>query len=321
MAGDTGRSMDLGARALRWRVSPLLMGVVNVTPDSFSDGGRWLEPQAAVDRALQLVEDGADLVDVGGESTRPGAAPVPADLELGRVVPVLRALRRQCPVPISIDTTKSEVARAALDLGCDLVNDVSGLRFDPGMLPLLARERCGVVLMHMQGEPRTMQQAPHYEDVVSEVAEWLGDRLESLAAGGIDPERVLLDPGIGFGKRFEDNLALLRELPRLRMGGRPLVVGASRKSFLGRLLGEPEPGRRLEGDLAVAAWCRAAGVEVLRVHDVGAVRRLFRVLDAVAGEAADPDPSDRPTSRAGGRSGVVPGPSPAGGRDSTDVAT
>jgi dihydropteroate synthase len=282
--------LDLGGRRLVWQRRPLLVGVVNVTPDSFSDGGRWLAPEAALRHALQLVEDGADVLDVGGESSRPGASPVGAEEELSRVEPLLRALRPRTDLPLSIDTTKAVVARRALDLGADVVNDISGLRFDPDMLPLLVQARCGVVLMHLRGEPRTMQDAPHYADVVAEVAAWLESRLEELAAGGLDPGRVVLDPGLGFGKRFADNLALLRHLGRLRAGGRPLLVGASRKAFLGWLLDEPEPERRLEGDLAVAAHCHAAGVEMLRVHEVRAARRLLRVLDALAGAP----PADSP---------------------------
>ena len=288
--------MQFGERALIWRRSPLLMGVVNVTPDSFSDGGRYLETETAVSHALQLVEDGADLLDVGGESSRPGSAPVPLDEELHRVVPVLRGVRPRVTVPISIDTTKTEVARQALDLGADLVNDISGLRFDAGMLQLLAGSACGVVLMHMRGEPRTMQAAPRYDDVVCEVRAGFEARLADLAAGGIAPQRVLIDPGIGFGKRFEDNLVLLNRIDDLRTGARPLLVGASRKAFLGWLLGEPEPERRLEGDLAVAAHCRAAGVEVLRVHDVRAVRRLLCVLEALGGGPPGDAPLDPPTA-------------------------
>ena len=275
----------VGARALRRGSSPLLMGVVNVTPDSFSDGGRYLDTDAAVRHGMRLVDDGADLLDVGGESSRPGAAPVPADAELLRVIPVVQELRQRLSIPISIDTTKAAVARAALAAGADIVNDVSGLRFDPEMLPFLAGAGCGVVLMHMQGEPRTMQVAPRYDDVVAEVRAWLDTRLEALASAGIDPARVVVDPGIGFGKRYADNLELLRHLDRLRPGGRPLLIGASRKAFLGWLLAEPEPLARLEGDLAVAAWCRQGGVEVLRVHDVRAARRLFRVLEALEGSA------------------------------------
>jgi len=198
----------------------------------------------------------------------------------------VRELRQQLDIPISIDTNKAAVAAAALAAGADIVNDISGLRFDPEMLPLVAASRCGVVLMHMQGEPRTMQVAPHYDNVVVDVRAWLEERLEALGRAGVDPGRIALDPGIGFGKRYADNVTLLRHLDRLRLGDRPLLVGASRKAFLGWLLAEPAALARLEGDLAVAAWCRSAGVEFLRVHDVHAARRLFRVLEALAGTAA-----------------------------------
>jgi len=259
------------------------MGIVNVTPDSFSDGGRYLDPAAAVQHAVQLVADGADILDVGGESSRPGAAPVPTDVELARIRPVLEALRPIVEVPISIDTTKAAVARHALDLGADIVNDISGLRFDDDMLPLVASRDCGIVLMHMQGEPGTMQAAPHYIDVAREVTAWLEDRLQILMGVGVDPKRVVFDPGIGFGKRYADNVTLLRRLEVLRGADRPLLIGASRKRFLGWLLNEPDTSRRLEGDLAVAVFCRAAGVEILRVHDVRATRRAFRILDALDG--------------------------------------
>jgi len=283
-------TLRCGRHRLALGARPLLMGIVNVTPDSFSDGGLAFEPEAAVRHALGLAAAGADLLDVGGESTRPGADPVPEAEELRRVLPVLQALRPQVDVPISIDTTKASVARAGLDAGCDLVNDVSALRFDPGMLPLVVERDCGVVLMHMQGTPRTMQDAPRYDHVVAEVGAWLAARLEVATAAGIDSERVLLDPGIGFGKRFEDNLALLGGLERLRVaGGRPLLVGASRKAFLGRLLDAPRPAARLAGDLAVVAHCRAARVGVLRVHDVAAVRGFLRVLDALESGAAPRD--------------------------------
>lgn len=259
------------------------MGIVNVTPDSFSDGGRYLEPQAAVEHALRLVDDGADLLDIGAESTRPGARPVTDEEELARVLPVLRALRPRLRLPLSIDTTKATVARAALELGVDIVNDISGLRFDAAMLPLVAASDCGLVVMHMQGEPRTMQEAPRYDDVVGEVCTWLQERLRAVTDAGVEPARVLLDPGIGFGKRYVDNIALLSNLEVLRAAGRPLLVGASRKRFLGWLLDEPDAERRLEGDLAVACHCRATGIEVLRVHDVRATRRVFRILDQLDG--------------------------------------
>jgi len=259
------------------------MGVVNVTPDSFSDGGRFLEPSTALRHGLALVEDGADLLDVGGESSRPGALAVDENEEIRRVTPVLRELRRRTEIPISIDTTKASVARAALDLGADIVNDISALQGDPAMLPLLARAECGVVVMHMQGEPRTMQVAPHYDNVVGEVRAWMETRFRALGEAGIAAERILLDPGIGFGKRYADNLELLRSLDALRVGERPLLVGASRKAFLGWLLAEPEPLARIEGDLAVSLHCHRMGVEFLRLHDVRAARRLFRVTEALEG--------------------------------------
>ncbi len=273
--------LRMGLRTVPRRRSPLLIGIVNVTPDSFSDGGRYLDHDAAVHHALQLVEDGADGLDVGAESTRPGAAPVPVDEELRRIVPVLAALRARVDVPLSIDTTKAAVARVALDHGVDVVNDVSGFRFDPALLPMVAGSACSVVLMHMQGEPRTMQEAPEYGDVVAEVRAWLEARLADLVRAGVTADRVIVDPGIGFGKRTEHNLALLTHLDALRASGCPLLVGASRKRFVGALLDEPNPELRTEGDLAIAAHCRAAGVEMLRVHDVRAARRFFRVLDAL----------------------------------------
>ncbi len=283
MATEDKTVWRVGTRLLAEASGPLLWGVVNVTPDSFSDGGRSFDAETAVRHGPQLAEDGAAVLDLGGESSRPGAQPVPVEEELRRVLPVLRGLRARLALPLSIDTAKAAVARAALDAGADIVNDISGLRFDPGMLPLLAGSSCGVVLMHMLGEPRTMQIAPHYDDVVREVRDWLAQRLEEVVAAGIAPERLVLDPGLGFGKRYADNIELLRNLRSLRARGRPLLVGASRKAFLGWLLAEPEPRSRLEGDLAVHAWCRYEGVAFLRVHDVRATRRLFRVLDALEG--------------------------------------
>ena len=310
------RELCFGTRRVVRARSPIVLGIVNVTPDSFSDGGRlWPHAGAALHHALQLVEDGADALDIGGESTRPGSSPVPAAEELRRVLPLVEALRARVEVPISIDTTKSAVARAALDAGADAINDISGMRFDDAMAPLVAARHCAAIVMHMRGEPRTMQDAPSYTDVVGEVGAWLHERVEALVAAGVERARVYVDPGIGFGKRLEDNLALLRGLDRLRaavggaamggaaMRGAPpgarrdavadlaprLVIGASRKRFLGTLLDEPVPNRRLEGDLAVAAHCHAAGVDVLRVHDVRAVRRLFRVLDALQPPASAGD--------------------------------
>jgi dihydropteroate synthase len=282
----TTSALRLGKRTLSGDARPWLMGIVNVTPDSFSDGGLHLDPDAAIAHALQLVEAGADLLDLGAESTRPGSAEVAPEVQLRRLVPVLRALRPRVVVPISIDTTSAQVARVALDLGADVINDTSGVRADAEMPAVLAASDCGVVVMHMKGTPRTMQQSPAYADVVREVAAWMRKRLAVLAAAGIAAERIVLDPGIGFGKLLQHNLALLRDLDRLQALGRPLVVGASRKSFLGALLDEPAPRARLAGDLAVVAHARAAGVAILRVHDVRAARGFLRVLAALAaGEA------------------------------------
>jgi len=266
-------------KTLAFKRVPLIMGIVNVTPDSFSDGGKFLEKDRAVEHALRLVEEGADLVDIGGESTRPGSDPVSVEEELHRVMPVLEELIGEIEVPISIDTRRATVAEEALRLGCHLVNDVSACR-DERMPEVLARYQAPVVLMHMKGEPKTMQQAPFYEDVVGEVASFLQERALRLERGGIPRERIIVDPGIGFGKRFRDNLDLLRGIDRIRALGYPVLVGASRKRFLGELLDAP-PERRLHGSLAVAAHCYRQGVEIIRVHDVSATVELLRVLDAI----------------------------------------
>lgn len=267
-----------GEISLRQRTA--VVGILNVTPDSFSDGGRYRDPEAAVARGIQMAEEGADVIDIGGESTRPGSQPVPAEEELGRVLPVLRGLRRALSLPISIDTYKAEVARRALDEGADIVNDVSALRFDPEMAAVVARERVPVVLMHMQGTPQTMQLAPRYRDVAAEVAAFLRERMETATAAGIDRERILLDPGIGFGKTLEHNLTLLRKLPSLAALGRPLLVGVSRKAFIGRILGV-EADQRLEGSLAAAVAAVLGGARLVRVHDVKETVRAVRIADAI----------------------------------------
>lgn len=243
------------------------MGIVNVTPDSFSDGGRYLDADRAVEHALGLVADGAAILDIGGESTRPGAAPVDADEELRRVLPVVERLAAETDTPVSIDTNKAAVARAALAAGASLVNDVTGLEGDPEMLPVVADSDCGVCVMHMQGTPRTMQSDPTYGDVVAEVKAYLAERRDALAAGGIAPERVLLDPGIGFGKTYEHNLELLRRVEELHELGCGLLVGHSRKRFLGEILGDPEADRTA-ATVGVSLHLAACGVQVLRVHDV-----------------------------------------------------
>ncbi len=259
---------------------PFLMGVVNATPDSFSDGGRFLATDAAVARAERLVVDGADLVDVGGESTRPGAVEVPAGEELRRVLPVIERLReRGCAVPISIDTRKAEVARAALAAGADLVNDVSGLA-DPAMAEVVAASGAACVLMHMRGTPADMVSRAIYADVAGEVARELADALARAVRRGVPEGRVLLDPGIGFAKTAEQSLLLLHAIPRLRSLGRPLLVGPSRKSFIGWVTGAAV-GDRLPGTLAAVAACVLAGAEFIRVHDVEPARQAARVAAAI----------------------------------------
>jgi dihydropteroate synthase len=259
---------------------PKLMGIVNVTPDSFSDGGQFLEPSHAVDRCLRLVAEGADVIDVGGESTRPGAEPVGAEEELRRVMPVVAEVASRISVPISIDTTKAAVAQRALDAGASIVNDVSGLLFDPRMAEVCAQAQAGVICMHMQGTPRTMQIDPSYEDVVHEVADYLAERLAALQERGIARERVVIDPGIGFGKTPDHNLAILKNIPRFRALGRPVLIGHSRKRFLAKIL-----GRKLDESSAatqgVALAAALTGADILRVHDVGATRDALAACWAV----------------------------------------
>jgi dihydropteroate synthase len=259
------------------------MGVLNLTPDSFSDGGRFLEPAAALAQARRLIAEGADLLDIGGESTRPGAEPVPAEAEIARVVPVIAALAAESPVPLSIDTLKPEVARAAVAAGAAIWNDVSALTA-PGATDLAAELGCGVVLMHMQGEPRTMQVAPRYEDVVGEVTAWLAARAEAAMAAGVARRRIWLDPGIGFGKSLAHNLALLAHLDRLSALGFPVLLGVSRKSFLKAI--DPAAaaaGDRLPGSLAAALAGARAGVAALRVHDVAETRQALLTWAAIEG--------------------------------------
>lgn len=261
------------------------MGIVNVTPDSFSDGGRYLEPAAAIAHARELVAEGADLLDIGGESTRPGAVPVSEAEELRRVMPVVEQLAREVPVPLSIDTRKVEVARATLAAGASIVNDVEANRTDAALWRVVAEVGAGYVCMHMQGTPATMQVKPHYADVGLEVGEFFAERLGRLAQCGVAAEQVALDVGIGFGKSVEHNLDLLARLESYRRFERPLLLGVSRKSFLGQLLGV-DVGDRLPGALACAAWAVNAGVQVLRTHDVASTRQAARVTDTLRQRAA-----------------------------------
>jgi dihydropteroate synthase len=260
-----------------------LMGILNVTPDSFSDGGLWLDPEAAIRHGLAMAAQGAAIIDVGGESTRPGAAPVAADEELRRVVPVIRELARRLPdVVLSIDTTKAVVAAAAIEAGATYVNDVTALTSDPDMVTVVASQphvRC--CLMHMQGEPRTMQHDPQYRDVVGEVEAYLRDRLEEVVEHGIPADRIDLDPGIGFGKRIEHNLRLIRQLDRFVAIGQPVVLGASRKSTLARLTGRTEPAELVAASVATSVLGYERGVRIFRVHDVAEHRDALVVAEAV----------------------------------------
>lgn len=257
-----------------------VMGVLNVTPDSFSDGGTFLDRDAAVKRGVEMARVGADLIDVGGESTRPGAEPVPEEEEMGRVVPVVRALAAEVDVPISVDTTKAWVAEAALEAGAVVVNDVSALRFDPRMREVVAASGAGAVLMHMLGEPRTMQRAPRYGDVVAEVREALAGWAAAAEAAGVARESIAIDPGIGFGKTREHNLTLVKRLGAFTGTGYPVLAGPSRKSFIGLTLDLPVE-ERLEGTAAVVALAVAAGAHVVRVHDVREMVRVVRMAEAV----------------------------------------
>jgi dihydropteroate synthase len=268
------REIDLSNRAR-------VMGIINATPDSFSDGGSFLDPQAALAHGLQMVAEGAEILDIGGESTRPGAQSVEADEEIRRVLPIIQALRRESQVLLSIDTSKAAVARAALDAGADIINDVTGLRGDPDMPALAASSKAGIVIMHMQGQPRTMQVAPTYDDVVHEVGNFFRHALARSVACGIDPMRIALDPGIGFGKTPEHNRRLLAELSAFLEFGRPLLVGASRKSFLGWLAGSSAMDDRFWPGVALTSLCRERGARILRVHDVKPHTEALRMTEAI----------------------------------------
>ena len=271
------RELPLGERTL-------VMGIVNVTPDSFSDGGMFEDAEAAVKHGLRLLEEGADVLDVGGESTRPGSDAVGAEEERSRVLPVLGRLRREAPEALlSVDTRTAAVAEEALVAGADAVNDISA-GADPAMFRVIEAAGAGMVLMHMRGEPKTMQADPRYDDVVAEVRAFLGKRLEEAVAAGIDRDRLCIDPGIGFGKNLEHNLDLLRSIGSFHELGVPVLAGVSRKRFIGELSGADDPAGRLEGSVAAAVWCASQGVEMVRVHDVGPTVRALRVVDAIARE-------------------------------------
>lgn len=272
--------LRLPSRTLELGVKTLVMGVLNVTPDSFTDGGRFLQFEAAVQQAREIIAEGADLLDVGGESTRPFSDPVAVDDELQRVIPVIEAVRKFSDISISIDTTKAEVARRALEAGADVVNDVSALRFDPEMVKLVARTGVPVIIMHMQGTPKNMQQNPAYASLLSEVIAFLQERIDFAVAHGVDRQQIIVDPGIGFGKTVNHNLQLIKDLHTLHCLNRPLLLGASRKRFIGSVLNRPELEREI-GTAVVNSFAVAAGVHLIRVHEVAINRQVAELGDAL----------------------------------------
>jgi dihydropteroate synthase len=281
VVGDVVHLWHVRDRKLAIGYRPLIMGIVNVTPDSFSDGGRYATTEAAVAHGLALVEQGADLLDIGGESSRPGAVPVALDEELRRVIPVVEALVRQSTVTLSVDTTKAEVARQCLERGVHIINDITALAGDPQMLEVARTFDAGIVLMHVQGTPATMQVSPQYEDVVREVNRFLEERMRVVTAGGVAIERIALDPGIGFGKTRQHNLEILAHLEAFQRLGRPVCLGVSRKGFMGSLLNRPVSEREAG---SLAAVCSAVGrqaAQIVRVHDVAGSRDALTVLDAI----------------------------------------
>jgi len=277
LSRNTRFHLRLGNRTLELGERTLLMGVVNVTPDSFSDGGECLEPEKAADRCFQLVEDGADIVDLGGESSRPAANPVSEKEELRRVMPVLERISGKINVPVSIDTVKPRVAHEALSAGAAIVNDITGLR-NREMVSVAAEHGAALIVMHMKGSPRTMQDKPHYDDLMSEIIEFLEKQVNFAIANGVEEDKILVDPGIGFGKTAEDNYRIIDRLEEFRCLGRPIVVGPSRKSFIGKVVNATPPGR-VFGTAAAVAWCIANGADVIRAHDVREMRQVAAVAD------------------------------------------
>lgn len=276
---------------LRWRDFDLdlsskthVMGILNITPDSFSDGGLFYESERALEYALKMIESGADIIDIGGESTRPGSEPVPEEEEIRRVVPVIKKLSAQIKVPISIDTYKSRVARAALEAGASIVNDISGLRFDSEMKKVVAKYKVPVVIMHIKGTPKTMQLNPTYEALIPEIMDYLREGIMIAKEAGIPEELIIIDPGIGFGKTFEHNLEIINNLREFTYLERPILVGPSRKAFIGKILGDVPPLMRLEGTLAAVAISAYNGANIVRVHDVPETVKVLKVVDAIRKE-------------------------------------
>ncbi len=296
-SGVAGELPDFSGRGFRPGSGggTLLMGVVNVTPDSFYDGGKYPTPAAAIERGLKLAAEGADIIDIGGESSRPGSDPVPAEEELRRVIPVIEGLAGRVSVPVSIDTWKAVVAERALEAGAAIVNDISALRLDPGLAAVVAASEGPYIMMHMLGTPRDMQENPVYRDLIGEIREFFRERIGFAAAAGILRDRIIIDPGIGFGKTAEHNLEIINRLEEFRQLGRPVLVGPSRKSFIGAILGR-EPEDRLWGTAGAAAAAVLRGADIVRVHDVAEIKQVVAVVDRV--RAAGPG---QPITTAGGK--------------------
>ena len=265
--------LDLGKKTL-------IMGILNVTPDSFYDGGRYTTPEAALNHALRMAEDGADIIDVGGESTRPGSERISVEEELSRVIPVIEKIRQRSNIPISIDTYKNEVARTALSSGADIVNDISGLKFDNSLAEVAAEFNCTLIISHIKGSPNDMQNNVHYNNLMAEIKNSLKESISRAESSGVKPEKIIVDPGIGFGKRVNDNLLILKKLSEFKNLGKPIMVGSSRKSFIGEIL-SAQPDERLEGTIATVCAAVLNGADIVRVHDVKEVCRAVKVIDAI----------------------------------------
>lgn len=277
---DRVNELTVGSTTFKLDRRTHVMGILNITPDSFSDGGRFIDPSRALSHAIKMAEDGADIIDVGGESSRPGAAPVSADEEAKRVIPLIEKLSSVIRVPISIDTYKAKVARLALDAGASMVNDISALRMDAEMLSLVAKRKVPVVIMHMQGTPQNMQENPQYESVVGEISAFLRERIRLCLEAGVPRDKIIVDPGVGFGKTIDHNLGIMKHISEFRGLGYPLMLGTSRKSFIGNVLGLPVE-ERVEGTAATIAFAIAQGVEIMRVHDVKQMVRVAKMTNAI----------------------------------------
>ena len=277
-------NISWGNRVLDFSRKTYIMGILNVTPDSFSDGGLHFDKTSAVDQGLRMVEAGADIIDIGGESTRPGSEPLAPEEELRRTIPVIESLSAKVGIPLSIDTYKAEVAASALDAGASIVNDISGLRFDPAMAGVVSAYKVPVVVMHIKGSPRNMQQSPVYEDLIPEILDYLSGSIGIALEAGVSEEKIIIDPGIGFGKTFDHNLEILHNLDRFALLGRPVLIGPSRKAFIGRILDNAPPQERIYGTAAAVAISIMKGANIIRAHDVREMAQVARVADAVKRE-------------------------------------